>query len=877
MPGTNGVLDWKSTLDAGPGVCGGKGYNLARLHRYGFRVPRGGVIAADLYRRVLAGLPAPPQKTVAGATADQAADAQILAALEEVRLAFDTRDCFSVIEATMAPFLRDAGLIWSNLAVRSSATAEDSARASFAGIHQSRLNVRGQSDVARAVAACYGSLWTPQALAYRRRMGYRDEEVLCAVVLCEMVVAPGTDAPRAAGVGFTADPLTGRRDLLVIDAGPGLGAAVVSGRLDPQRIVYRIVKDRLVRHERDAGQPILPAEAERELADTLVRVHWALGEGQDPQDVEWAFDGERIWLVQARPATRLPRPVPAEVAALPRYWSTANIKDAVPGVVCTLSWSLLKAVVEGLLFAGAADAKYALPLGAEVVRRIRGRGYFEVTLLQWVLHDAFGATPAELARAMGGHQPQIEVAPGTNADRRRRAMAQLRLARKLWNVTENLADEIRRQDVVLGQMRALHFGELSRPELGDVFERLLRVHDGLDPAIGLANMASGPWERALTGVLTPLFGERAHAVMGRLLAGTGALISAEHGYAVLHLANIARTDPDAAAWVRSRRPAATWTSLGVTSKFRDELERFLEQYGHRAVYEADMLNPRWAEDPTYVVDQVRLAMADSTAFAVRGNAERIAREAEAEVRARSRLRAPLVMWLSRRMRAAMAARERGKSALVASALPTRRLALEIGRRLAFEGHLDRAEDVLDLSLSDLACWLHGWWDGTGANRLAGDRRRQREAWLQEPDPPDVITEGADEVSRTSSGRPIAGPRPQASDPHRHARGAEHQWSGIAVAPGVARGTARVVRHPHESDHFRSGEVLVAPSTDPGWTPLFLRASAIVMETGGYLSHGAIVAREFGIPAVVNIPGVLREIADGDVLTVNGDAGSVTRG
>ena len=445
-------------------------------------------------------------------------------------------------------------------------------------------------------------------------------------------------------------------------------------------------------------------------------------------------------------------------------------------------------------------------------------------------------------------------------------MAGLRLVRTLWKVSEKLEVEVQRQDAVLRPMRALNFAELSRPELGDIVERLQRVHDRLDPAVGLANMASGPWEIALTGVLTPLFGDRARAVMGRLLAGTGAVSSAEHGYAVLHLANIARNDPEATAWLASRQPGTTWTRLGVTSPFRDELDRFLDRYGHRAVYEADMLNPRWAEDPSYVIDQVRLALADGAAFAVRGNAERISREAEAEVRARNRLRAPLVMWLARRMRAATAAREHAKSALVASALPTRRLALEIGRRLAFEGHLDRPEDALDLSLADLACWLHGCWDGSGAKALAGDRARQRQAWLSEDDPPDVVTEGA-----TAAAVPVSIPAPSIVP-----AGDRDQWSGIAAAPGVARGAARVVRHPHESNHFKSGEVLVAPSTDPGWTPLFLRASAIVMETGGYLSHGAIVAREFGIPAVVNIPGVLRDIADGDVLTVDGDTGRVRR-
>jgi len=869
------VLDWPQTLAAGPAIAGGKGYNLARLHRYGFRVPRGGVVVADVYRRIVAGLPAAPLQIVAGASAEQATSPEVVAALDQVRRAFDTPERLAAIESTVAVFLRSAGLIWSNLAVRSSATAEDSARASFAGIHQSRLNVRGQGDVTRAVAACYGSLWTPQALAYRRRMGYSDADVLCAVVLCEMVVAAGTDEPKAAGVGFTADPATGRRDLFMIDSGPGLGEGVVSGRIDPCRIVYRLVKDRLELHERGPGTSHLSPAAERELVETMLRVHWALGEGQDPQDVEWAFDGERIWLVQARPATRLRRAVPDEVAALPTYWSTANIKDAVPGVVCTLSWSLLRSIVDELAFAGPIAAGYELPRGAELVRRIRGRGYFELTLMQWVMHDSLGVSPAEFGQAMGGHQPHLALADGTKASKRRRARARLRLVRRVWKVSEGLEAEVRRQDAVLRPIHALRFPEMSRAELSNVFGHLMRVHDRLDPAVGLANMASGPWELGLMGMLQPMFGDRARAVMGRLLAGTGSVSSAEHGYAVLHLANIARTDPAALDWLKVKSSPVDLTTLDEHSPFRTALQAFLDRYGHRAVYEADMLNPRWAEDPTYVLDQVRLVLADAAAFSVRGNAERIAREAEVEVRKRSRLRAPLVMWLAGRMRAATAAREHAKSALVASVLPLRRLVLDIGRRLGAEGHLDRPEDALHLSVSDLVCWLHGWWDGAGARALTGDRARQRTEWLSEPAPPDVVTQDA--ITPGRGGAPVPqSPVPPTPDPRSPIPVRVTEWTGIAAAPGVARGRARVVHHPHESNHFLSGEVLVAPSTDPGWTPLFLRAAAIVMETGGYLSHGAIVAREFGIPAVVNIPGVLTAIADGDVLTVDGDGGRVTR-
>jgi pyruvate,water dikinase len=189
------------------------------------------------------------------------------------------------------------------------------------------------------------------------------------------------------------------------------------------------------------------------------------------------------------------------------------------------------------------------------------------------------------------------------------------------------------------------------------------------------------------------------------------------------------------------------------------------------------------------------------------------------------------------------------------------VALETGRRLVQSGHLDKAGDALHLAGVDLICLLEGWWDGAGARELVRNRARQRETWLTDEAPPDLITEEPDgELSVTA---PL----------HKHEG---DTWAGIGAAPGSARGPACVIHHPEQAQAFKSGDVLVAPSTDPGWTPLFLRASAIVMESGGYLSHGAIVAREYGIPAVVNIPGVLTDVRHGDLLFVDGDSGRVDR-
>ncbi len=856
-------LAWNAAFTAGPEICGGKGYNLGRLDRYGFRIPRGGVIPACWYEEVLRQVPQGILALVRVVKAESVTEPTVAAVLAEIRLALETAEIPATLASGLAAFLEQQGLREATVAVRSSATAEDGARASFAGIHRSFLNVRGVDAILQAVLGCYASLWTPQALAYRRRMNFGDDEVWCAVVICEMVHAQGAHEPYCAGVGFTFDPLSGRRDLMVIDAARGSGEAVVSGAVDPQRIVFRNVKGRLLREGHSGGPTLLPPGRERELAHQLFRLHWAFGDGQDPQDVEWAYDGKDIWFLQVRPATNVRRFLPAAVSALPRHWSTANIKDAVPGVVCTMSWSFLKEAVDAVAFAGPISAGYPLETGAELVRRFQGRAYFELTLMQWVMYDALGLLPAQVVQAIGGHQPEIPVPgdPNRGRDGRRRMMARLRLLRKLWGIERELARVVRNRDTRLREIRHLDLSQLTTRSLMVWYGHLALQADSMDLTVGLANSAEGPWELSLEAALKPVFGDQARSLLGRLLAGTGSVTSAEHGYAMFQLAAAARADRVAMAWLESRAPATEWVNLPERSAFRMELARFLENYGHRAVYEADYLNPRWAEDPSYVLEQVRYVLANPQTAAPRDAAQRVREEAERTVRRASGRRAPVIFWLARKLRRAMAVRESAKSAMAASVPPSKRVALEIGRRLTEAGHLDEPQQVFHLASADILCRLEGWWDGAGARELTSDRARQREAWLDEEAPPDVITEEPD-------GRVTAMPVFSGRD--------GEVWSGIGAAPGYARGVARIVHHPDQAHTLAAGEVLVAPSTDPGWTPLFLRASAIVMASGGYLSHGAIVAREYGIPAVVNLPGILTDLHDGDLLLVGGDSGRVVR-
>ena len=768
-------LTWPEAYEAGPDVCGGKGYNLARLARYGFPVPRGGVLP-------------------------------VAAPLSALRQGMER-----------------LGLEQSNVAVRSSATAEDSVHASFAGIHRSFLNVSGVAAVEQAARGCIDSLRAPEAIAYRRRMGFRDEDVRCAVVVCEMVQA------RSAGVAFSCDPASGRRDLVLIDAAEGLGDAVVGGRVNPQRIVWRIRSGVLRRDEGSLPSTLLPPDIEEELAQQTWRAQWALGEGQTPQDVEWAYDGERLWLLQARPVTRMARAGWPEAAGMPRYWSTANLKDNQPSGWCELSWSTLVEIVGDALFSALSAAGYPLPPGIEVVRRFHGRGFFDLTSMQYGFYDAFGILPGQIVKTIGGHQPEIAVSPepfqGAAGRRRRRAV--LRLFRLLWNLPRKARPIVRQH---LREQRRLSATDFTRCSFGEI-ERLLReiaaLQEAFIPTVGLANAASGPWQTALETAV------KDSGLIDRLQAGSGAVSSAEHGYRLYDIARGGST-----------------------------VEEFLRDFGHRAVYETDARNPRWVENPAWVLEQVEAIRANSPQRDPREIAAGVRRGAEREIRRRYPWRAPVLLWFVRKLREAMAVREDCKSAMVSMILPVRYAMLEVGRRLVAAGKLDSAEQMFQLAHADVSCLLRGYWDGSGAGELARDRACRQEARLAE-DCPDVITEtpegGIAEARNDTSAAPASG-----------------AWSGIAVSPGVAAGIVRLVRHPEDAARLQQGDILCAPSTDPGWTPLFLRASAIVMETGGYLSHGSIVAREYGIPAVANVPGILSALEDGERIVVDGSQGKVAR-
>lgn len=873
------ILDWNKASADGPQEAGGKGWNLGRLHRYHFAVPAGGVVSARAYQLFLRD-PAIHEQIafLSRVQAAEVSEERISSLLERLRATMVALPLPAAIAGELHGFLSEQALLDRPVAVRSSATAEDSATASFAGMHQSFLHVTGLPAVVDALKKCYASLWTPQAVAYRRKLGLADDAVAAAVVVMAMVDA------KTAGVGFTCDPKTGRRDRFAISASLGLGEAVVSGAVEPDEYLVDVLQypppvvqrrtgkkaqitiplegggTALAPAERAAaGRPALLDPQIAELALLMGRVRDALGGLEQPQDIEWAHDGQQFWLVQARPVTHLPPPAFPATAGQPVFWSNANLRDVMPGVQSALGWSFLHSGIDILLTAPLAAAGWPHGHGMTWARLFQGRAYFNLSAMQWAFYDSLGMAPGEFNQVLGGHQPEIELpAPGL-ADKVRRGVAKLRTVLKTQRIMKEAPADFARLWAWSEAAEAAGYGGWSKQQILQQMLAIKEQMEGFLPRFNLINGAAGALHQELIKLLAPQFGHRATRLVNALLTGVKGITSAEQGERLIQLANEALEEGPVRAWFESPdwRPEDRAERVAGT-RFQAGFQAYLKEYGHRGVYELELMNPRWREEPRYLLEVVRSQVLSGRALHPSDRSE-ARRAAEREVFSRLALRPKRlqVRYFVSQAALASAQREMAKSVVVKVAGIARYAALETGWRMVQEGYLAAANDVFHLSWVDVESYLNGRPGCDGFRALVADRKAQRERDLQQ-EPPDVI------IGET----PVKKAPPPAA--------AGKVLTGMGVATGRAAGVARVIRHPDEGSRLRPGEILVAPSTDPAWTPLFLRAAGVVVEIGGYLSHGSIVAREYGLPAVVNIPGLLAAVRDGETLTVDGDEGKVYR-
>lgn len=836
------ILDWPAAASAGAATAGGKGWQLGRLAAFGVAVPDGFVLAAGAGRDHRPGEPVP-----------------------------------EAVLAAVARELHRRG--WSDrpLAVRSSAVDEDSGGASFAGIHASRLNVLGADAMAEAIAAVWESAWSEAATAYRRRLGLDQADRAMAVVIMPLLAA------EASGVAFTCDPASGREDQVLINAAWGLGEALVGGAVDGD--VYRLqgslldsslveagrtigAKRRMTRAAEQgtrlcdtpaelAARPVLSPDQAVALGHLARDAAAALDYARPFHDVEWVWDGERFWIVQARPVTALGRHTYDGLRHQPALWSRGNTREVLPDPLSPAEWASSRMLVNRMLSAGWRLVGHDLLPGIQRAGIFHGRLYLEASVLQWEAHDALGIAPKAINTLMGGHQPEIAVPPPSLAQRLRRLGNLARYIRRSRPIRQRAEASITQ-----ARAQATLWRTMPLPAKDDALVALLwqqRAYvDGADDLMFLQGAGGGGLSQ-LVSLLDRHFPGQGNGLAAALMAGGEPSVTARQGLALMELARIAaEEDPDALAWLRAPgRDDTAWDgALPAASRFRAAFAAFLEEYGHRAVKETYLRMPRWRERPGYLLDVVAgLVGTDGTTLR--------RRQAEAAAAAWRRVRKGLPAWKRPLLRhlvrtATMECnhREAARSALIALLEGTRRALLEVARRV--DG-LERPDDVFNLTADELEALGEGRLAPHFAARRAAARRIVLEQWAAEQEPELIVLHGTAAAT--------------APAPATLSSGA---WTGTAVGAGLARGRAHVAHEPGDGTAMAPGDILVAPATDPAWTPLFLKAGGLVMETGGYLSHGAIVAREFGIPAVANLPGILAVLADAPELEVDGVSGTVRR-
>ncbi|MGE0732503.1 MAG: rifamycin-inactivating phosphotransferase [Acidimicrobiia bacterium] len=849
-------------------LVGAKAANLGALHRIeGVRVPPGFCVTAAGFQQVLAGEPQLAQRierlaalTPGDGEAITAHSAAIRAHLESVTIPVDLAAGITAALARLGHTVP--------CAVRSSATAEDLPTMSAAGQLDTYLNVTGPTAVLAHVQRCWASLFTERAVRYRLHHGVDQRAVGVAVIVQRLVVA------QAAGVLFTADPVSSNRAVVAIEAAFGLGEAVVGGLVDADRFVVRggRVLARTVAAKELAVEPAPAGGTRRVPLDAADRYRPALGDDQAvalaqlgrrieahlgaPQDIEWCLAEDGFHILQSRPITTL-FPVPATADDATHVYVSVGHQQMMTDALTPLGLSLWKMIAMrplhdagGRLFVDVAaqlavpaarDALVAAfgsadPLTAEALRAVVARD------------DLMAALPAPPdPPAPPGPPPGAPAGPPPIDD------------------DAALVDElIERTEASIAALRCNLDGAVG-PALLDVLradtDQVKRlIADPQSMAAILGAMAASAW---LNDQLLAWLGERNAAdVLTRSVPGN---VTSEMGLALLDVADAIRPYPQAVAVLAEpggedllgRLAAVPGGTAAV-----EAIDGFLERYGMRGVGEIDIGRPRWAEQPSTLaaplLGNVRtFAAGEGRRRFERGRREALAKQADLVERLRALpdgdAKAAETERMIARVRALAGYREFPKYGIVRRLFLYKQALLAEAGRLVDAGALDEPDDLFFLTFEEVGAAVRS---GSADRALIARRRRELLA-QQALTPPRVMT---------SDGEVIAAAYRRDDVPN----GA---LPGLGVSAGVVEGRARVISDVAGAE-LAPGDILVTRFTDPSWSPLFVAATALVTEVGGLMTHGAVIAREYGLPAVVGVQGATRLIDDGRRIRVNGTEGYV---
>ncbi|MEU3889107.1 rifamycin-inactivating phosphotransferase [Streptomyces sp. NPDC029041] len=861
------VLDLQDVDETHLAVVGGKGAHLGALARIeGVRVPGGFCVATGAFRRIMAESPSieglldqlsrtdPDDREAIGTLS-----ARIRRTIEEIAVPEDLVEAITRAVARLGE--RTA------CAVRSSATAEDLPTASFAGQQDTYLNVVGPTAVLRHVSRCWGSLFTERAVTYRQRNGIDHKTVDMAVVVQRMVF------PQASGILFTADPVTGNRKVATVDAGFGLGEALVSGLVNPD--VYKVrhgevaertiaVKQRAVHALPDGGTRQVTVDAQRQQEPTLtdaqavrlVRLGRRIEEhfGR-PQDIEWCLVDGVFHVVQSRPITTL-FPIPETDDQDNHVYVSVGHQQMMTDPMKPLGLSVWKLTAMarmtdagGRLFVDATRA-LSSPASRAGLLDLVGRGDpLTRDALETVLEredfvpslpDPGPGAATGGPRAGGGAPTPIETDPAIVTGLIERSQASIAALRR-------------------------DIGTKTGPALFDFLREAFEEHkrvlaDPLSVQAIMAGMEATWW---LNDKLQEWLGEK-NAADTLTLSAPGNITS-EMGLALLDVADTIRPHGQVVEFLQHADDDGfldELPELAGGAEARDAIEAYLDRYGMRCAGEIDVTRPRWRERPVTLVPAILDNVRNFEPGAARKRFEQGRQEAwkkEQDVLTRLRAlpdgedKAAETKRMIDRVRTFIGYREYPKYDIVSRYFVYKRALMEEADRLVQARVLADREDIFHLTFQEL--------EDVVRSKAVDDElvRRRKEAFrtYHALTPPRVLT---------SEGETVNGA-------YRRDDAPAGALIGLPVSGGTVEGRARVILDMAHAD-LEAGDILVTAFTDPSWSPLFVGIAGLVTEVGGLMTHGAVIAREYGLPAVVGVDRATRLIRDGQRIRVHGSDGYV---
>lgn len=812
--------------DAALSLVGGKARSLGRMLAASLPVPPGFVVTTSAYRQC------------AGGAITDAIGEEIIRAYQQL----------------------GSGAV----AVRSSATAEDLPDHSFAGQQDTFLNVVGDGALRQAVQACWSSLFNDRAVTYRREMRITEATVTMAVVIQRMIPAD------SAGVLFTANPLTGDRNQIIVNASLGLGESVVSGSVSPDE--YIVERETLAVAARTVGQkasridsaeigtrttPVEAGDTVACLDDDQIRVLCQLALDATrifddvPQDIEWAFAGDTCWLLQSRPITSLPPHPIEDLTWQPPEGSTRVIRrQVVEHMPQPLSPLFEELYLEQGLESGidALMAKWQAP--------------FDIS--DFVDRPLF-VTVNGYAYCRADYRVPWKSLPRMIAWYVRRIVPIVRDAVAFWR--EQQLPEFRRR---VAEWQGVDPVEADSATLLEGMCALSRADAhywwGVTMAVAMAKTTDGLLHWYLQSWFMPgkiPSGAFLRGYPSRTLSAQLELAAIAQGVSDAGLADLlANTGDDSVI-------DALLHGTGAEEKGKpiaDALRQYFETYGHQ-IYTLDFCEPTQIEDKGPVLDSLR-AMVAAGRFDAGSRHRAIVDERDALIDSMRGRVGPVRRWLFNRMLAWAIRfgpdREEALFYMGAGWPKLRNFAAELGRRLRHSGDLEQPEDIYYLRVEEIKAALDG--SSAGLAETVRTRRELRAARCRLHPPPMVPAHARFKFGFIDM---------SAFETQKRNLPSQSELQGFAVSPGTFTGEVSLIMSPAEFKLMKPGTILVCPTTSPAWTPLFSQAEALVTDIGGILAHGSIVAREYGIPAVLGTGNITRRVRSGQRITVDGSAGVVT--